>query len=73
MKSTVNLLCCCVAWSAVQILVPEVEANADAKRLYDDLLSGYNRLDSTCFIVWQSQGPIVSLSLVVQKCCIFKC
>ena len=36
MKSTVNLLCCCVAWSAVQILVPEVEANADAAYINDD-------------------------------------
>lgn len=33
-----------VAWVVVGVLAPTCHANPDAKRLYDDLLSSYNRL-----------------------------
>ncbi|KAK3851248.1 hypothetical protein Pcinc_042087 [Petrolisthes cinctipes] len=33
-----------LAWLAVAVLAPTCLANPDAKRLYDDLLSSYNRL-----------------------------
>uniref|UniRef100_A0AAG5CQ64 Uncharacterized protein n=1 Tax=Anopheles atroparvus TaxID=41427 RepID=A0AAG5CQ64_ANOAO len=38
------LLLCLVASSSAQASVAHIEANPDAKRLYDDLLSNYNRL-----------------------------
>lgn len=33
-----------VAWVVVGVVAPTCHANPDAKRLYDDLLSSYNRL-----------------------------